>query len=106
MSGIRPPFDAWPGQMMGSKSRMQGKEPSQQSVTRRVYLGIDVSKARLDVYIHPLGRTLCVSNDADGLRRLKKAIADCDRDGALRCRGPAARCPENTGRDLDGYRRR
>jgi transposase len=57
---------------------MQGKEPSQQSVTRRVYLGIDVSKARLDVYIHPLGRTFAVSNDADGLKRLKKAVADCD----------------------------
>ena len=57
---------------------MQGKEPSQQSVTRRVYLGIDVSKARLDVYIHPLGRMLSVSNDAGGLKRLKKAVADCD----------------------------
>jgi transposase len=57
---------------------MQGKEPSQQIVMRRVYLGIDVSKARLDVYIHPLGRTFAVSNDADGLKRLKKAVADCD----------------------------
>ncbi len=57
---------------------MQGKEPSQQSATRRVYLGIDVSKARLDVYVHPLGRTFAVSNDADGLKRLKKAVADCD----------------------------
>ena len=57
---------------------MQGKEPSQQSVTRRVYLGIDVSKARLDVYVHPIGRTFAVSNDADGLKRLKKAVADCD----------------------------
>lgn len=57
---------------------MQGKEPSQQSAVKRVYLGIDVSKARLDVYIHPLGRTLAVSNDAGGLKRLKKAVADCD----------------------------
>ena len=50
----------------------------QQSVTRRVYLGIDVSKARIDVYIHRLGRTFAVSNDADGLKRLKKAVAGCD----------------------------
>ena len=57
---------------------MQGKAPSQQSVRTQVYLGIDVSKARLDVYIHPLGRALAVGNDADGLKRLKKAAADCD----------------------------
>ena len=78
MSRIRPSFDAWPEQMMGSESRMQGKAPSQQSVRTQVYLGIDVSKARLDVFIHPLGRMLAVSNDTGGLKRLKKAVADCD----------------------------
>ena len=57
---------------------MQGKAPSQQSVRIQVYLGIDVSKARLDVFIHPLGRALAVSNDAGGLKRLKKAVADCE----------------------------
>jgi transposase len=78
MSWIRLSFDAWPEQMMGSKSRMQGKEPSQQSVTTRVYIGIDVCKARLDVYIHPLGKRLAVANDAAGLKQLKKVIANDD----------------------------
>ncbi|MGI8568646.1 MAG: hypothetical protein ACR2KT_06025 [Methylocella sp.] len=58
MSWIRPPFDAWPEQMMGTKSRMQGKEPSPQSAMTRVYIGIDVCKARLDVCIHPLRKLL------------------------------------------------
>ena len=57
---------------------MQGKAPSQQSVRTQVYLGIDVSKARLDVFIHPRGQALAVSNDAGGLKRLKKAVADCE----------------------------
>ena len=57
---------------------MQGKAPSQQSVRTQVYLEIDVGKARLDVFIHPLGRMLAVSNDTGGLKRLKKAVADCD----------------------------
>jgi transposase len=78
MSWIRPPFDAWPEQMMGSKSRMQGKVPSQQSATTRVYIGIDVCKTRLDVYIHPLGKRLALANDAAGLKQLKKAIANED----------------------------
>jgi hypothetical protein len=60
MSGIRPPFGSWPEQMMGSKSRMQDKEPSQQSAKARVYIGNDVCKARLDVHIHPLGKKLVV----------------------------------------------
>jgi transposase len=78
MSWIRPPFDAWPEQMMGSKSRMQGKEPSQQSAKARVYIGIDVCKARLDVYIYPLDKRLVVANDAAGLKQLKKAVAKFD----------------------------
>ena len=57
---------------------MQGKEPSQQSATTRVYIGIDVCKARLDVYIHPLGKRLALANDAAGLKQLKKAIAGDD----------------------------
>jgi transposase len=57
---------------------MQGKEPSQQSATTRVYIGIDVCKERLDVYIHPLGKRLAVANDAAGLKQLKKVIAAYD----------------------------
>ncbi len=78
MSWIRPPFDAWPEQMMGSKSRMQGKEPSPQSAMTRVYIGIDVCKARLDVCIHPLSKRLARANDAAGLKQFKKAVAGYD----------------------------
>ena len=44
---------AWPEQMKGSKSRMQGKKLLGQSA-ERVYVGIDVCKDRLDVYSIPL----------------------------------------------------
>ena len=57
---------------------MQGKEPSQQSAKARVYIGIDVCKAKLDVYIYPLDKRLVVANDAAGLKQLKKAVAKFD----------------------------
>jgi transposase len=52
---------------------MQGKVSSEQSATQ-VYVGIDVCKDRLDVYIHPVGQKLQVRNDAAGLKRLKRAL--------------------------------
>jgi transposase len=64
---------ACPEQMKGSKSRMQGKVSPEPSATR-VYVGIDVCKARLDVYIHPTGRKLSFSNDTLGLKRLKLSL--------------------------------
>ena len=67
---------AWPEQMTGSKSRMQGKVLPERSATP-VYVGIDVCKARLDVYIHPTGQKLTVSNDRDGLKRLKRVLKTC-----------------------------
>jgi transposase len=68
---------ACPEQMMGSKSRMQGKVLPERSATQ-VYVGIDVCKARLDVYIYPLDKRLVVANDAAGLEQLKKAVAKFD----------------------------
>ena len=35
-----------------------------------IFVGIDVSKARLDVYIHPIGEHLSVANDRDGIKQL------------------------------------
>jgi transposase len=35
-----------------------------------------VCKERLDVYLHPIGHSLAVANDAGGWRRLKRALAD------------------------------
>jgi transposase len=41
----------------------------------QVYAGIDVCKAGLDVFIHPIGQKLTVGNDPAGLKRLKKSLA-------------------------------
>lgn len=53
---------------------MQGKVSPERSADA-VYVGIDVCKAWLDVYVHPLGRRLRVANDRDGLRRLKRELS-------------------------------
>lgn len=39
-----------------------------------IYIGIDVSKERLDVAVRPTGETLAVSNDDAGIRKLLKAV--------------------------------
>jgi len=62
-----------PEQMMGSKSRMQGKVSPEQ-IASPVYVGIDVCKARLDVYLHPMGRKLQVPNCPQGLKLLKREL--------------------------------
>lgn len=59
--------------MMGSKSRMQGKVLPERSAAQ-VYVGIDVCKARLDIYIHPLGLRCAFANDAQGIKRLKRCL--------------------------------
>jgi len=53
---------------------MQGKIMSEQGKPEPVYVGIDVCKERLDVYLHPAGRRLCVANDRAGLKRLKRVL--------------------------------
>ena len=53
---------------------MQGKDVPEPSAKTRVYVGIDVCKAWLDVYVHPLGHALRVSNDLVGLRQLRKKL--------------------------------
>lgn len=40
-----------------------------------VYVGIDVSKAALDVYLHPIGRALRVENSKAGLRELVRVLS-------------------------------
>lgn len=54
---------------------MQGKNTLATDATPTVYVGIDVSKDWLDVYLHPLGRTLRATNDRTGLRRVRAALA-------------------------------
>lgn len=52
---------------------MQGKEMPEPAMAP-VYAGIDVCKDWLDVYMHPQGQRLRVSNDRPGLRRLKRLL--------------------------------
>jgi transposase len=52
---------------------MQGKVHD--DAMTAVYVGIDVCKERLDVYLHPLGERLAVANDAGGWRHLKRRLA-------------------------------
>lgn len=54
---------------------MQGKVKSEQSTRIKVYVGIDVCKERLDVFISPVGQLFDVSNDKTGIRRLLKRLA-------------------------------
>jgi transposase len=53
---------------------MQGKEMPEPDAMVPVYAGIDVCKDWLDVYVHPQGQRLRVSNDRFGLRRLKRLL--------------------------------
>jgi transposase len=51
---------------------MQGKALPDQSAQAPVYVGVDVCKDWLDVYFHPVGKTLRLANDRNGLKRLKR----------------------------------
>lgn len=53
---------------------MQGKVRA--DAMAAVYVGIDVCKERLDVYLHPLGERLTVANDAGGWRRLRRRLGE------------------------------
>lgn len=54
---------------------MQGKDMPEQSAEVKVYVGIDVSKTSLDVFLHPLGQVARIANTRQGLKRLKRMLA-------------------------------
>lgn len=54
---------------------MQGKVSPVRSA-EEVYVGVDVCKAWLDIYLHPIGRECRVANTAEGIRTLKRALQD------------------------------
>jgi transposase len=54
---------------------MQGKIPSEHSAEIKIYPGIDVCKAWLDVYLHPIGQWFRVANTPAGLKALKRHLA-------------------------------
>jgi len=61
---------------MGSECRKQGKEVSERIPMENVYIGIDVSKSWLDVYIHPAGLEFRVTNDRPNVGGLIRQITD------------------------------
>jgi transposase len=48
------------------------------SKDRKIFVGIDVSKDRLDSHIHPTGEALAHSRDEDGLNQLVARLKDLD----------------------------
>jgi len=54
---------------------MQDKVMTEKAMAA-VYVGIDVCKERLDVYLHPIAIHFAVANDRCGWRRLKRVLAD------------------------------
>ncbi len=54
---------------------MQGKELSEHDPMEEVYIGIDVSKAWLDVHIHPSGDDLRFTNDRTGVGEMVRKVA-------------------------------
>ena len=57
---------------------MQGKVLLEARSAHPVYVGVDVCKDHLDIYLHPLGRHERVANDRNGLQRLKRLLAGHD----------------------------
>jgi transposase len=53
---------------------MQGK--AHVDAMAAVYVGIDVCKAQLDIYLYPIGERFTVANDAGGWRCLRRRLAD------------------------------
>jgi transposase len=54
---------------------MQGKSLLEARSAQPVYVGIDVCKDHLDVYLHPLTDRWRVANDQDGIRQLKRRLS-------------------------------
>jgi len=57
---------------------MQGKVSLERSAATRVYAGVDVCKAWLDVHVHPIGQSFRVPNTRHGLKQLKRRLAKLD----------------------------
>jgi transposase len=57
---------------------MQGKNPLEARSAQPVYVGIDVCKDHLDVYLHPRTERWRVANDRGGIRQLKRRLGEQD----------------------------
>jgi transposase len=54
---------------------MQGKVQFEARSAHPVYVGVDVCKDHLDAYLHPIGQHWRITNDRDGIGRLKRLLA-------------------------------
>lgn len=77
---------------------MQGKVHDDAMAT--VYVGIDVCKERLEVYLHPAGERFSVANDAGGWRGLRRRLARLP--VALAVMEPTSKYHRAVHRRLDG----
>jgi transposase len=57
---------------------MQGKVQFEARSAHPVYVGVDVCKDHLDAYLHPIGQHWRITNDRDGIGRLKRLLARFD----------------------------
>jgi len=55
---------------------MQGQKSPERSAQPGVYVGVDVCKDWLDVYLHPIGQKHRVANAPEGLKALKRRLAE------------------------------
>src|SRR5580704_6775173 len=69
---VHPLLGSCPEQMMGSKSRMQGKDMSEQAAKGKSNVGIDVCEAWLDVHILPCEEAFRLPNTSEGHKCLKR----------------------------------
>ena len=84
-----------PDSRLGLSPHSQGRVMDEPSA---VFVGIDVSKGRLDVHLRPSGEVFCVSRDAEGITRRSEmdveAIfghVDADEDGGKFVHDPTLR---------------
>jgi transposase len=74
VSVVHPLLGSCPEQMMGSKSRMQGKDRSEQETKTRSTVGIDVCKAWLDIHILPSEEAFRVPNTKAGSKEINRRL--------------------------------
>jgi transposase len=75
---VHPLLGSCPEQMMGSKSRMQGKDRSEQETKTKSTVGIDVCKAWLDIHILPSEEAFRVPNTKAGSKEIIRRLRHHD----------------------------
>ena len=69
-----PPFVLYPNSRQGHEPALQGRVTMSTPTTVSSYVGIDISKNRLDVHVRPAGTAFSVPRDPDGLTDLVRPL--------------------------------